>query len=70
LTLGVGNYVIPPLGNYLTLEGLRLGNCLIADRVLYVGASRAEQLLAFGAGPNASRVAGLLTRDNVTVSQI
>ena len=31
LTLGVGNYVIPPLGNYLTLKGLRLGNYLIAD---------------------------------------
>ena len=31
LTLGVGNYLIAPLGNYLTLEGLRLGNCLIAD---------------------------------------
>ena len=30
LTLGVGNYVIPTMGNYLTLEGLRLGNCLIA----------------------------------------
>ena len=23
---GVGNYVIPPLGNCLTLEGFRLGN--------------------------------------------
>jgi hypothetical protein len=31
LTLGVGNYLIPPLGNYLTLEGFRLGNYLIAD---------------------------------------
>ena len=31
LTLGVGNYVIPPLGNYLTLQGLRLGNYVIAD---------------------------------------
>jgi hypothetical protein len=33
LTLGVGNCVIPPLGNYLMLEGLRLGNCLIADTI-------------------------------------
>ena len=33
LTRGVGNYVIPPLGNYLTLQGLRLGNYLIADRL-------------------------------------
>ena len=32
MTLGVGNYLIPPLGNCLTLEGLRLGNCLIADK--------------------------------------
>ena len=34
--LGVGNYLIAPLGNYLTLEGLRLGNCLIADNSLIV----------------------------------
>ena len=31
LTLEVGNYLIAPLGNCLTLEGLRLGNYLIAD---------------------------------------
>src|SRR5665647_2511880 len=31
LTLGVGNYLIPPLGNCLTLQGLSLGNYLIAD---------------------------------------
>ena len=31
--LGVGNYLIAPLGNYLMLRGLRLGNYLIADRV-------------------------------------
>ena len=31
MTLGVGNYLIPPLGNCLTLQGLSLGNYLIAD---------------------------------------
>ena len=32
MTLGVGNYLIPPLGNCLTLQGLSLGNYLIADK--------------------------------------
>lgn len=27
----MGNYLIAPLGNYLTPEGLRLGNYLIVD---------------------------------------
>ena len=31
LTLGVGNYVIAPLGNYFTLSRFRLGNYLIVD---------------------------------------
>ena len=31
MTLGVGNYLIPPLGNCLTLQGLSLGKYLIAD---------------------------------------
>ena len=31
LTLGVGNYVIAPLGNCLTLSRFRLGNYLIVD---------------------------------------
>ena len=31
LTQGVGNYLIAPLGNCLTLEGFSLGNYLIAD---------------------------------------
>ena len=34
LALGVGNYLIPPLGNCLTLEGLRLGNYSIADSLI------------------------------------
>jgi len=33
LTLGVGNHVIAPLGNYLTLSRFRLGNYLIVDTV-------------------------------------
>ena len=32
LTLGVGNYLIPPLGNCLTLQAFSLGNYLIADK--------------------------------------
>ena len=31
LTQGVGNYLIAPLGNCLTLEAFSLGNYLIAD---------------------------------------
>ena len=31
MTQGVGNYLIAPLGNCLTLEGFSLGNYLIAD---------------------------------------
>ena len=31
MTQGVGNYLAPPLGNCLTLEGSSLGNYLIAD---------------------------------------
>lgn len=38
-----------------------------ARRVLYVGASRAERLLAFGAGPHADRVESLLRAAGVPV---
>ena len=37
LAQGVGNYLIAPLGNCLTLEAFSLGNYLIADR--YEGTS-------------------------------
>ena len=31
MTLGVGNYLMPPLGNCLTLQAFSLGNYLIVD---------------------------------------
>ena len=43
LTLGVGNYLIPPLGNCLTLQGLSLGNYLIADTNQDLGMPAATQ---------------------------
>ena len=41
-----------------------------ARRVLYVGTSRAEQLLAFGAGPHEARLSSMLEADDVPVRRV
>lgn len=64
--------VLVALGNNLkktdgrnVLDDWEQGRNTEPRRVLYVAASRAEKLLAFGAGPHADRVAALLTHHNV-----
>lgn len=49
------------------LENWADGENCESRRVLYVGASRARRVLAFGAGPNAQQAEELLGNATVTV---
>jgi len=62
--VALGN-TLKKTGGWNVLEDWEQGRNTEPRRVLYVAASRAEKLLAFGAGPHTDRVAALLTRHNV-----
>ena len=58
---------LPKTGPHVGLDDWEAGVNSEPRRVLYVGASRARLLLAFGAGSQATRIADRLRADNVSV---
>ena len=57
---------LPKVDGLDVLDDVAQGRNTEARRVLYVGASRAESLLAFAAGPNTQRLAALFEAGGVT----